>query len=244
MNLNLMKLRKFGCAIAALMITGALVVLGLKLQAAARLREQNRALSQQLEQLRRLEAENQRLYRLVAQLRADTRDRLIEELARLRLEVERLRPQKAEWEALSAENHQLCSELGDGVRPLLSKDAWTYVGYGDPESALQSTMWAWSCGDPTMLVASLSPTDRAAWGNLSDEEVATRLSGRWRLSTGFQILGQKQVADDEVALMVNMYPDRPDIANAELHFKRIGSEWKRDCDLCPIKPSKGAGREN
>ena len=230
-----MTLKKLGLAIAALIITSALAVLGLKLQAAARLREQNRALGQQLEQLHRLAAENQRLYHLVAELRPDKPDRLLDELARLRLEAERLRAQKEEWEALCAENRQLRSELGDGVRPLLAKDAWTYVGYADPESAMQSTFWAWASGDPAMVAASLSPTDRAAWGNLSDEEVAARLSGRWRRSTGFQILGKKEVADDEVALIVNVYPDRPDIANAELHFKRIGSEWKRDCDLHPIK---------
>ena len=95
-----------------------------------------------------------------------------------------------------------------------------------------------------MVAASLSPTDRAAWGNLSDEEVAARLTRKMRLSTGFQILGKKEVAADEVALMVNMYPDRPDIANAELHFKRIGSEWKRDCDLRPVKQNEGGGSGN
>jgi hypothetical protein len=176
------------------------------------------------------------MYRLVAELHPDRPDRLLDELARLRLEAERLRVHKEEWEALCAENRQLRSELGEGVRPLLPKEAWTYVGYDDPESALQSTFWARSCGDPAMLVESLSPTDRAAWGNLSDEEVATRLSGKFRLSTGIQILGQKRVSDDEIALIVNIYPDRPDIENAELHFNRFGSEWKFDCDLRPTEP--------
>jgi hypothetical protein len=232
----MMNLKKLRLVSAALIITSVLAVLGLRLQAVARLREQNRALGQQLEQLHRFAAENQRLYRLVGELRPDTPDRLLDELARLRLEAERLRAQKEEWEAQCAENRQLRSELGDGVRPLLSKDAWTYVGYADPESSLQSTFWAWASADPAMVAASLSPTDRAAWGNLSDEEVAARLSGRFRLSTGFQILGKKEISADEVALMVNMYPDRPDIANAELHFIRIGSEWKRDCDLRPVTP--------
>ena len=224
------------CAIAALIFIGALVVVALKHQTLAGLREQNAALGQRLEQRRRLEAENQRLYRLVAELRPGAPDRLLEELAALRREAERLRAPKEEWEALCAENRQLRSELGDGVRPLIDRDGWTYVGYGDPESALQSTFWAWTGGDPAMIVASLSPADRAAWANLSDAEVAARLAKVWRLSTGFQILGKKEVADDEVALIVNVYPDRPDIANAELHFKRIGSEWKRDCDLRPIEP--------
>jgi hypothetical protein len=231
-----MTLGKPGIALTGLLIAGVLAVVALKHRALAGLREQNAALRQRLEQLRQLEAENQRLYHLVAELRPDRPDRLLDELAALRREAERLRPHKEEWEALCAENHQLCSDLGDGVRPLLSKDAWTYVGYGHPEAALQSTLWAWASGDPAMIVASLSPIDRAAWGNLSDEEVAARLSGKWRLSTGFQILGQKRVSEDEIALIVNMYPDRPDIANAELHFNRFGSEWKRDCDLRPTEP--------
>ena len=231
-----MTLGKPGIVIAALIVTGMLAVVAVKHQAMAGFREQNAALGQRLEQLRRLAAENQRLYRLVAELRPDRPDRLLDELARLRLETERLRVHKEEWEALCAESRQLCSELGDGVRPLLPKEAWTYVGYDDPESALQSTFWAYTSGDPAMLVASLSPTDRAAWGNLSDAEVAARLSGKFRLSTGIQVLGQKRVSDDEIALIFNMYPDRPDNANAELHFDRIGSEWKLDCDLRPIEP--------
>jgi hypothetical protein len=231
-----MTFRRPGIVIAALIVTGVLAVVALEHQALAGLRKQNVALGQRLEQLRRLEAENQRLYRLVGGLRPDRPDRLLDELAALRREADRLRVHKEEWEKLCAENHQLCSELGDGVRPLLSKEAWTYVGYDDPESALQSTFWATTSGDPAMLVASLGPADRAAWGNLSDAEVAARLSGRFRLSTGIQILGQKRVSDNEMAVIFNMYPDRPDNANAEFHFNRFGSEWKLDCDLRPIEP--------
>jgi len=231
-----MTLGKPGIALTGLLIAGALAVVALKHRALAGLREQNAALRQRLEQLRRLEAENQRLYHLVAELRPDRPDRLLDELARLRLEADRLRAQKEKWEALCAENRQLRSELGDGVRPLIDRDGWTYVGYGDPESALQSTFWAWTGGDPAMVAASLRPADRAAWGSLSDEEVAARLSGKFRLSTGIQILGQKRVSDDEIAVIFNMYPDRPDNANAEFHFNRIGSEWKLDCDLRPVEP--------
>jgi hypothetical protein len=231
-----MTLGKPGIALAALLIAGVLAVVALKHHALAGLREQNAALTQRLEQLRQLEAENQRLYRLVAELRPDKPDRLLDELARLRVEAERLRAQKEDWEKLCAENRQLRSELGDGVRPLIDRDGWTYVGYGDPESALQSTFWARANRDPAMVAASLRPADRAAWGSLSDEEVAARLAGFVSRSTGIQILGQKKVSDDEIAVILNMYPDRPDNANAEFHFNRIGSEWKLDCDLRPIEP--------
>ena len=231
--------RIFKLAIAALLVAGALAVVALQHWAAAELRGQNQGLRAQLEQQRQLEAENLRLSRLVAELRPETPDRLQDELARLRGEMDRLRAQRAEWEKLCAENGQLRAELGDGVRPLIGKDDWTYVGYADPEAALQSTLWAWASADPALIVASLRPVDRAAWGNLSDEEVAARLARKWRLSSGFQILGQKKVSDDEIAVIVNAYPDRPDIANAELHFNRIGSEWKIDCDLTPGRAESG-----
>jgi len=231
-----MTLGRPGIALAALIVTGVLAVVAVKHRALAGLREQNRVLGQRLEELRRLAAENQRLYRLVSELRPGSPDRLLEELAALRREAERLRAHKEEWEALCAENRELRADLGDGVRPLINRDAWTYVGYGDPESALQSTFWARTAGDPAMIVASLRPADRAAWGNLSDEEVAARLRGFCRLSTGIQVLGQKKISDDEIAVIVNMYPDRPDNANAVLTFNRFGSEWKLDCDLRPIGP--------
>ena len=239
-----MTLKTFRFVSIALITTCALAVLGLKLQAVARLREQNRALGQQLEQLHRLEAENQRLYRLAAELRPDTPDRLLDELARLRLEAERLRAHREEWEKLCAENRELRAELGDGVRPVVERDAWTYVGYADPESAMQSTLWAWTGGDPALIVASLRPVDRAAWGNLSDQEVAARLTRKFRFSSGFQILGQKKISDDEIAVIINMFPDRTDVANGEFHFNRIGSEWKFDCDLRPVKQSEGEGSGN
>jgi hypothetical protein len=121
-----MTLRKPGIALVALIVMGALSVVALKRQALAELRGQNAGLGQRLEQLRRLAAENQRMYRLIAELHPDRPDRLLDELARLRLEAERLRVHKEEWEALCAENRQLRSDLGDGVRPLLPKESWAY----------------------------------------------------------------------------------------------------------------------
>ncbi len=225
-----MRLKKAGCAaLAALIITGGLAVVALKHQTLGGLREQNLALGQQLEQLRRLEAENERLYRLVGELRPGAPDRLLDELAALRREADRLRAQKETWEKLCAENRQLRAELGDTVRPPVSQDAWTYVGYGDPESACQSFFCASVSGDPKAILDTLCPEARASWGQCSEEEIAAAFANAEKASRtrpSYQILGQKKVSDDEVELIMNVNPDRTDIENLRMTFKKVGSEWR------------------
>jgi hypothetical protein len=226
-----MALRNVKLALAALLVTGAIAVVLFKYQAYARLREQNHALSQNLEQLDRLLDENQRLRGLAADLHPDSPDRLRDELARLRREAERLRSHKQEWEQLCKENRQLRAELGNTVRPLISKEDWTYVGYGDPESAAQSIFGAKKSGDPTAILASIIPENLAT---CSEEDIAgycNRVEQSAKKVPGFQILGQKQLSDDEVEVIMNIHPDRPDIANLQLPLKLCGSEWKFDVHL-------------
>jgi hypothetical protein len=231
--------RIFRYAVAALVLAGGLAMLGLMYQTLGALREQNQVLARKLEDLRRLEANNLRLNRMLSELRREQSGRLTDELARLRREFDRLQAQREEWERLCAQSRALRAELGNAVRPVINRDSWTYVGYVDPEAALQSTLWAWASGDPALVIASMPPAARAVWGNLSDEEVAARLARTWRLSSGFQVLGQKKLSDDEVAVIVNMYPDRPEIENAVLHFRRIGTEWRQDLDLYPLASERG-----
>jgi cell division protein FtsB len=224
-----MALRNVRLALAGLLVTGTVAVLVFEYQEYARLREQNHALSQNLEQLDRLLDDNQRLRGLAADLHQDSPDRLPGELARLRREAERLQAQKEEWEQLRAENRQLRADLGNRVRPLISRDDWTFVGYGDPESAAQSSLWASLTGDPAAIMESIIPETLATWTNCSEEDIAAfckRLQKSTQKMPGFQILGQKQISDDEVEVIMNLYPDRLDIANFRLCLKRSGSEWK------------------
>jgi len=125
----------------------------------------------------------------------------------------------------------LRTELGNTVRPLISKEGWTYVGYGDPESAAQSYFWASKTGEPKAVIESMCPEDLASWANSSQEEFADFIArdGKFtRKIPGFQILGLKKISDDKVEVVMNIYPDRPDIANLRLPLKRVGSEWKLD----------------
>jgi type II secretory pathway pseudopilin PulG len=227
--------RNLELLVVAMLVTGTMGVVLFKYQAYARLREQNHALSQSLEQLDRLLDENQRLRALAADLRQDSPDRLGDELAKLRREAERLRVHQEEWQQLCKENRQLRAELGNTVRPLIPKEDWTYVGYGDPESAAQSISWAKKSGDPTAIMANIIPETLAT---CSEEDIAAycnRVEQSTKKVPGFQILGQKKISDDEVEVIMNIHPDRPDIANLRLPLKLCGSEWKFDVHLHPLR---------
>ncbi len=224
-----MILRRIGIAAAALLVTGAVVSVALRHQAVIELRRQNQALREALEQRRSLAEENARLYRLAAVAPAGQSGGHQSELIRLRNETGRLRAHRQEWEALCAENRQLRAELGDAVQPPVSRENWAYVGYGDPVSACQSHFCATVSRDPSTFLDSLCPEARASWSQCSEAELAAQFAKVEKVSRNipsFQLLGQKKLSDEEVELILNVYPDRPDIENLRLTFKRVGTEWK------------------
>jgi hypothetical protein len=224
-----MKRTTLKLTLAALLVAGALGLVVHKHQMSAALCNQNLALKDKLTQLEHIEEDNQRLNRLLAESRPETPEKPQAELARLRAELERLQKRKEEWNRLCAENRQLRAELGNGVRPAIPQESWAYAGYGDPESACQSHFWAAASGDAKLALDSLCPEARASWAQCSDEEVAAfvaRLQKSIRKRPSFQILGQRKISDDEVELIADIYPDRPDVENWCPTFKRVGSEWR------------------
>ena len=176
---------KLNIALAAVLV-GSGILLVFEHQATTKVREKNQAMQQQVEQVGRLGEENQRLSNLVAQASnpASLPKDQLGELLRLRGEVGPLRRQKAEGEKLRAENSRLraapTSRSPTALTPsasapdYLPRKSWAFVGYGDPESALQSSFWAWSSGDPNAVVASMSPGHRASWGYRTDEQIAAQ----------------------------------------------------------------------
>lgn len=220
--------RRMGIAAAALLLTGVVVYVAWRHQAVIQLRRQNQALCEALEQRRSLAEENARLYRLAA-APADRPGGHQEELVRLRNEAGRLRAHRQEWEALCAENRRLRGELGDAVQPPVSRENWVYVGYTDPVSACQSHFWATVSGDPSAFLDSLCPEARASWSQCSEAELAAQFATVEKVSRNipsYQLLGQKKLSDEEVELILNVYPDRPDIESLRLTFKQVGTEWK------------------
>jgi hypothetical protein len=218
-------------AFPIVLVVGALVLLGLKYQQMNALEVQHHAMLQRLEDLAQLEAENQRIYRLTTELRSDNSGGAAEELARLRAEAANLRERRQEWERLCSENRQLRAELGDAVQPAVPKENWAYIGYNDPVAACQSHLWASLSGQSSAYLDSLCPESRSTWMRGSEEEIESmlvRAETALRKSSSFQIVGQKPISDGVVELLVNLYPDRPDIENLRLTFKRVGAEWKLD----------------
>src|SRR5512133_3835376 len=214
-----MGLKKLKLGLASLAVLAALGVFVFRHQTWRQLREENRALAREVTGVEVVEEENQRLHGLAAELRRDSPDGLAAELIRLRQEVERLRVHELEWEQLCRENRHLRAELGNKVQPLIAKEAWAYVGYGDPESAAQSYFWAMRGGDPTALMESMCPDDLASWADASDQELATFTARAQKMAEktpGFQILGVKKISNEQAVVIMDIYPDRPDVANLRL----------------------------
>src|ERR1039458_8956353 len=168
-------------ALAAVLV-GSGILLVFEHQATTKLREKNQAMQQQVEQVGRLGEENQRLSNLVAQASnpASLPQDQLRELLRLRGEVGPLRRQKAEGEKLRAENSRSPTALtpSASAQDYLPRESWAFLGYGDPDSALQSSFWAWSSGDPKAVVTSMSPGHRASWGHRTDEQNTAPQNGR------------------------------------------------------------------
>jgi hypothetical protein len=223
---------------AGLVVAGILVALAHR--ATKELRTENRALQQQVGQLARLGEEHQRLSNLVAQARdrASLPEDEFRELLRLRGEIGGLRSQRDEVEKLRAENLRLRSAQttlnpaaltpSAPTRDYLPKDSWAYVGYADPESALQSTFWAWSSGDPKAVLTSMSPGQRAGWGFRTDEQITARLARNMAKAKGFRIL-DRQVFTNGMAFFTVWEEEMKQ--KLRFRLKQVGSEWKFDAEL-------------
>jgi len=223
-------------------IVGAVVIAGvatpLVIQQQSKLREENQALHKQTEQLAQIQADNDRLSNLLAS--ADSSQKLasnqLSELLRLRGEVGGLRSQTNEINKLQAENQRLRSSLAAGstakranqtasTDEALPKESWAFVGYADPESAFQSTVWAASHGEVKSFLAGLSPDApefRDAQGKTEDE-IAARWTREFDRVTGFRIIGKEPVSNDEVILTVHA-EGIDELGKFKL--QRVGSDWK------------------
>ena len=219
--------------LGALLVAGGIIAV-VEHRATARLSEGNRALRQDVEQLARVGEEYRRLSNLL--LRASSPalpETQMRELLRLRGEVGVLRRQTNELANVQTENSQLRSASNappprDPSQPApdyLPRESWAFAGYADPDSALQSCLWAWSSGDPKTVMASITPAHRAQWGFKSDEEIASQIARNLRNAKGFLILERKKVSDHEFRLSVSDAAIKQKIGFC---YKRIDSEWKFD----------------
>jgi len=132
-------------ALSAVVVAGVGTTLVFEHQSQARLRNENRALLQQVEQFAGLQADRARLSNELAAARqaGPVSKEQLSELMRLRGEVAGLRGQKSELEKLRDENRQLRSAPNPrpAVQPPAAepdnspKESWAFAGYATPESA-------------------------------------------------------------------------------------------------------------
>ena len=107
-----------------------------------------------------------------------------------------------------------------------SKASWHFSGYGDPESAFQSWMWATKNGDVKSFLAGFSPGVLAGFAGKPDSEIISpKDKAHFEKMTGYRLLGKQVLSDNEVILSI---ATEGEDSNEIKHFslQRIGSEWK------------------
>jgi RNA polymerase sigma factor (sigma-70 family) len=197
------------------------------------LREQQAPLSEQLQQLTRERDEaTNRLARLSDASQAGKSNSA--ELLRLRGEVGLLRQRTNDL------GRQLQAARGASPAPGLPaqtsfpRGSWAFAGYGTPEAAYQSVLWAKGNGDVNAFLAGQSPESKQALENnyihgKSDEEKSAFLSNSFTNITGYHVLNEIPIAEDQVMLQVQV--DMAGGAQQQKFYdiavmKRIDGEWK------------------
>jgi RNA polymerase sigma factor (sigma-70 family) len=237
--LKLMTMSKLQIGIVGAVLAGGVAApLIMESRSQAELRQARAAWKAQGDELTAQVAENERLSNLLAQA-ADSQQlnsTQSAELLRLRGEVGSLRRQTNQLASLQADNQRLRAAASSAATPrataqdttsheLIQKDAWAFLGYADPESAFQSTVWAMNKGDAKTFLNSLSPEGEnfKHVQDRSESEVAAENKRELEKVTAYKIVDKETVSDNEVILTV--------FAQGESHLtkfrlQRIGTEWK------------------
>lgn len=212
-----------------------------------RLQRENEQLRREIdvaqgEQAGKTQAETARRDEELERLKTEAREilKLRNEVSQLRQasnELSRLRQQVPELEVLRAENQRLRAVAAsapaavgapDTAAALVAKENWNFSGYGTPEAALQSVVWAMREGDPATFLAALTPEEQARvqkeWGSKSMAEVG--VEGRKQVDKlkGFRVLEREQVSEDEVVLTI--YAEGGEGRSQKMTMKRVGADWR------------------
>ena len=228
--------------ISTVLVAGVGTTLLLEHQTQATLRQENGALQQQVGQLAQFAEENQRISNLLAKGNDNSSvvTDQVQELLRLRGEAGALRQQKGELDKLRAENRGLSSQqAGQSARPLspaerwpnvlreLPKESWTFAGYADPDSALQSTLWAGISGDASRILDGAVPELKEEAKTEADQKRMVALiggnMGRWQT---VRVLEKQTPSDDQVHFVLNVVYTNGTDTIFKMKWKRVGSEWK------------------
>jgi len=231
-------------------IVSAAVVAGvatpLVIQHESKLRQENLALRQQVDQLAGLTTENERLSNLIAQAN-NTRSlssNEMNDLLRLRGEVGMLRRQTNELGKLREENRRLQVAPANAGQKSASpnpaedragqvdfpRESWAFAGYANPESAILSLASAALGGDMETFLNSLTPDfqtrQRQKWEPKSDVEIRDKLVKEFGGTKAIRLLNKEAISENEIILSLLIQQDDGRNEMPKMKVQRIGNEWK------------------
>ena len=228
----------------ALVCLGAGTALFIQHRSRLELEGQNQALRQRLAESSHLQADNERLSNLVSRAAAlpALPEAQLHELLRLRGEVGRLRQQSQEAAQLRAENQRLRAEAasrttrsGNPAPPTapaqaFPKESWAFTGYGTPEAAFQSAVWAVSRGDLKTFHASFTDEGRQKLveeekGKTEAELVQKGIESLGKF-TSYRVEDREDRPDGSVLLRVSMIHPGGEPDTEKIILKRVGAEWR------------------
>jgi Domain of unknown function (DUF4878) len=227
--------------VAAVVLIGLATGLALEHQTWQELREEQQGLRQQLDRVTDVVAENERqanLPTMPSPAPSAARDPMAE-LLRLRVEVGALRQLTNELERASSENARahtaLDRYLAKESAPKVAtadfwpRESWTFAGYGTPDDALRSSIWASYNGDVKALIDGMTGDMRQTVekenGGKSADEVAIRAMDEVSNLKSVQVLSREFQSDD-TAVLTATFEDGDQDRTTKLILKRVGNEWK------------------
>jgi hypothetical protein len=224
--------------------------------AAANLLEENRALRAELDQAKQSHANTTQTPGRSAENAPDP------ELIRLRGEVTTLRQEKKELEnarseiqTLRAAQQQTQAQLAEARSATataaekkaprnLPRESWAFAGYNDPESALQSVLWAGLSGNVQALMASLTPEQLARMQNednrnLTPAQVLERMTQQISKVKAFQVLQANSISPDETVLTLYLDGLEGSEKTPRMKMQRVGNTWRLAGPYRPEDAAKG-----
>ncbi len=241
------KLAKISIALA-LMAVSVLTPLALWHRAQTVRRECEASLRERDLQLSALSVENQRLSNLVISAETSALPAPeISELLRLRGQIGQLRRTVAEANTLAVRNRQLATAVSNAevapqsslppepqnVQAYWPRTQLGFAGYSEPTAALKTTLWAMAQADTNVLAGSVTPEVktkmlRENWydhGSTAEElaSSARRIADSLRPASGFYVVGQRAISQEQVVLDVFFEGEG---RTRKFAMKKIGEEWK------------------
>ena len=225
----------------AVALLGLATGLALEHQTRLQLLEERQALQQHLDRVTALLAENERQASRPAtanppQFRASD---LSTELPRLRAEVGALRQLTNEWERARNENTEAHAALdrylaGEAAPKVATadfwpRDSWSFAGFGSPDDALRSSLWASNNGNLKALLDSMTGelrqmVEKDFEGKTADEAAIRAMDEVSNLKS-VQVLNREFQSAD-TAVLTAVFEDGNQTNTTKLLLKKVGNDWK------------------